>query len=120
MDTIHRYYRYLDDIFIIWPHGEKPFISFLKSLKEHEPPIRFKAPINKDKMDCLDTTIFINPNNKYELLTKVQNNFHLKHAFRSIVSHRLLVACEYDQNNQIVMKHAIPWFKHYAKEDIPK
>ena len=67
----HTYFRYLDDVFIVWPHGEKAFISFLKSLNEHEPPIKFKATINKDKVDYLDTTIYINPNNKNELLTKV-------------------------------------------------
>ena len=63
------YYRYLDDVFIIQPQGEKDFISFLKSLNEYEPPIKFKVTINK--VDYLDTTIFINSNNKYEQLTEV-------------------------------------------------
>ena len=97
----HTYYRYLDDVFIVWPHGEKAFISFLKSLNEHEPPIKFKATINKDKVDYLDTTIYINPNNKYELLTKVffkptdthqllhKKSFHPKHTFKGILKSQI-------------------------------
>ena len=42
----HTYYRYLDDVFIVWPHGQKAFYGFLDSLNNHEPPIRFKATLN--------------------------------------------------------------------------
>ena len=59
----HTYYRYLDEIFIVWPHGEKAFHGLFDSLNNHEPPIRFKATLNKWKIDFLDTTIIKNPEN---------------------------------------------------------
>ena len=66
----HIYYRYLDDIFMVWPHREKAFRGYLDSLNNHEPPIRFKATLNKQKIYLLDTTIFKDRENENGLLTK--------------------------------------------------
>jgi len=66
----HTYYRYLDDIFIMWTHGEDSFMDYLNNLNDHEPPIRFKYVMQKERIDFLDTTIFKNPLDNSQLFTK--------------------------------------------------
>ena len=39
------YFRYLDDIFIIWPHSRKDFGEFFKILNTHQPNIKLKSTI---------------------------------------------------------------------------
>jgi len=97
----HTYYRYLDDIFMVWPHGEDAFIEFLNILNEHEPPIKFKSTTSKESIDFLDTTIFKNPSNTSELLTKVffkptdthqlldKTSFHPKHTFKGLLKSQI-------------------------------
>ena len=59
---------------MVWPHGEKAFYGFLDSLNNHEPPIRFKATLNKQKLDFMDTTIFKDAENENGLLTRSSLN----------------------------------------------
>ena len=88
------------------PTEKKAFYGFLDSLNNHEPPIRFKATLNKQKIDFLDTTIFKDPENENGLLTKVffkptdthqllhKDSFHPKHTFQGILrSHVFLRIC---------------------------
>ena len=94
--------------------------------------------IRTNKVDYLESTIFINPNNKYELLRKVffkpTNTHQLLHThththtnlfiiiihIRVLLSQKLLVSAEYAQNNQSFKKHGIPHFKHYINEIFQK
>ena len=43
----HTYFRFLDDVFIVWQHGHSRFKEFLDILNSHSPPIRFKAEITQ-------------------------------------------------------------------------
>ena len=93
----HTYFRYLDDIFIIWPHGKDAFSEFLNIFNTHEPPIKFKSSICIDSVNYLDTTVFKDPKNNNTLLTKVffkptdihqmlhKHSFHPKHTLISKV-----------------------------------
>ena len=65
------YLRYLDDIVIIWHHGRTVFSEFIDIFNSHQPPIRFKATIHENFIDCLDTTIYEDPNYPNYILTKV-------------------------------------------------
>jgi len=51
---------------MVWPHHKwrKCFYVFLDNLNNHEPSIRFKATLNKQKINFLDTTIFKDPENE--------------------------------------------------------
>jgi len=98
----HTYLRFLDDIFIIWPHSIEAFHEFLSILNNHEPPIKFKYTINTDTVDYLDTTIFKNENNNGKLLTRVyfkptdthqllhKESFHPKHTFKGILKSQII------------------------------
>jgi len=47
----HTYFRYLGDVFIIWPHGKEAFSEFLNIFNTHEPPIKSSI--------CIDS-VFLN------------------------------------------------------------
>ena len=40
-------YRYIDDVFFIWIHGEEKFASFLNVLNNYHPNIKFTYESNK-------------------------------------------------------------------------
>jgi len=53
---------------MVWPHRGKTFDGFLDILNNHEPQIRFKVTLNKQKIYFLATTIFQDPENENGLL----------------------------------------------------
>ena len=53
---------------------KKAFYRFLDNLNNLEPPIRFKATLNKQKNYFLVTTIFKDPENENGLLTKTDRH----------------------------------------------
>jgi len=89
------YYRYLDDIFIIWSHGSDSFNDFLSIFNSHRPSIKFKAEINPNSINFLDTTLFrskdnrleakvyFKPTDTHQLLHKL--SFHPKHTFPGLI-----------------------------------
>lgn len=93
------YYRYLDDIFLIWSHGITNFNHFLHTFNSHRPSIKFKAQISKDSINFLDTTLFRTTENKLEakvyfkptdthqLLHK--QSFHPKHTFSGLIKSQI-------------------------------
>ncbi len=97
----HTYYRYLDDVFIVWTHGREAFSEFLNIFNSHQPPISFKAEIENSSINFLDTTVFKNNNHGRPLLTKVyfkptdthqllyKTSFHPKHTFRGVIKSQL-------------------------------
>ena len=97
----HTYFRFLDDVFIVWQHGHSKFQQFLNILNSHSPPIRFKAEIHNNSVDYLDTTVFKDPRNNHRLLTKVffkptdthqllhKASFHPKHTFKGILKSQI-------------------------------
>ena len=52
------YFRFLDDIFIIWPHTKDDFNNFFQILNSHHKSINLKASLNQNEIHFLDVTIF--------------------------------------------------------------
>ena len=89
------YYRYLDDIFMVWSHGRDAFNEFLSIFNSHRPSIKFKAEINSNSVNFLDTTLFrsqensleikvyFKPTDTHELLHKM--SFHPRHTFAGLI-----------------------------------
>lgn len=98
------YYRFLDDIWGIWPHSEQDFETFLSTLNGHNDSIKLKSTISRTTIDFLDTTTFKGPNfpQTHKLDIKVffkptdthallfKTSFHPKHTFAGLVKSQLL------------------------------
>ncbi len=98
------YFRYLDDIFIIWPHSKEDFISFFNTLNSHHPTIKLKFTISSDSISFLDVTVFkgpgfqqneildtkvyFKPTDTHELLHK--SSYHPAHTFKGIVKSQIM------------------------------
>ena len=97
------YLRYLDDIFIIWPHSKSDFDKFFKILNTHHPNIKLKSTIHDKLINFLDVTVFKGPQFHLEkkLDTKVyfkptdthellhRSSYHPKHTFSGIVKSQI-------------------------------
>ena len=65
--NLHKLYlRYIDDIFIIWTANRQQFIDFIGKLNQKHPSIKFKHHISNKAVDFLDTTVYIDENNKLQ------------------------------------------------------
>ena len=98
------YLRYLDDIWILWDHGEEQFHTFFEILNTHNPAVRLTHRIEKQSIDFLDVTIFkgsnltknktldtkvfFKPTDTHQLLHKA--SFHPKHTFPGILKSQIL------------------------------
>ena len=53
------YYRFRDDIFMIWIGGEESLKKFLDEINKVHDSIKFEAKYSREKIDFLDTTVNI-------------------------------------------------------------
>ena len=98
----HIYYRYLDDICIIWPHSMAAFAVLLDIFNTHEPPLNFKSSVSISSIDYLDKTVFKDSDNSTTLLNKVffkptdthqllhKDSFHPKHTFKGLIKFQIM------------------------------
>ena len=96
------YLRFLDDIFMIWTHGEEALEEFLQILNSDNPCIKLTIETSKSSLNFLDVTTFIDPDNPFRLSTKVyhkptdtmqllhHSSFHPKHTFRGLIKSQVL------------------------------
>ena len=93
------YIRYIDDIFMIWPHSETDLMSFLDDFNAHNPNIQFTMEHSREEVHFLDVSVSMNDN---ELATRVYvkptdsftyldyRSFHPSHTKQSIVYSQML------------------------------
>ena len=46
------WWRYIDDIFMIWQHGEDGLKIFKKKLNNFHPSIKFTCEYSREKVNC--------------------------------------------------------------------
>ena len=56
------WWRYIDDIFMIWQHGEEKLKHFLKEFNNSHPSIKFTSNYSQEKIDFLDVQVIRNGN----------------------------------------------------------
>ena len=64
------WWRYIDDIFVLWNHGEESLNSFVEEINQAHPTIKFTTEWSRDSVSFLDA------------------NFYLTHPFLDLVSAR--------------------------------
>ena len=104
--------RFIDDIFAIWTHGIDKLQHFLTYINEFHPTIKFDHTYSLETVNFLDTTIYINSNNKLEsdlyikptdrTLLLHNNSFHPQSCKNStIYSQALRYRCIITDNNKL-------------------
>ena len=53
------WWRYIDDIFFIWEHGEEKLTEFIDALNKKHPTIKFTAELSKTQIQFLDATVYL-------------------------------------------------------------
>ena len=53
------WFRYIDDIFFIWTHGEQELQTFLRSLNEFHTDIKFTYESSKESIAFLDLKVSV-------------------------------------------------------------
>ena len=88
------WYRYIDDIFFIWTHGEEKLKFFLADLNKYHPNINFTHESNKECINFLDlkvslldnklsTDLYIKPTDRHQYLH--YSSSHPDHTKKLIV-----------------------------------
>ena len=98
------YFRYLDDIWGIWPFSLEDFEVWVGIMNAHHPNIKIEANIHFSSVDfldvttfkgpnfsttlCLDTKVFFKPTDSHALLHR--GSHHPPHTFRGIIKSQLI------------------------------
>ena len=98
------YLRYLDDIFMIWPHSRDSFDQFFYILNNATVNIKLKSNIQENELEFLDvliykgdnfeqngifdTKVYFKPTDSHALLHK--HSFHPQHTFPGIIKSQLI------------------------------
>ena len=53
------WFRYIDDVFFLWTHGEKNLKQFLYNLNNYDPNLKFAHEYSKKEIQFLDLKVGI-------------------------------------------------------------
>ena len=134
------FFRFLDDIFVIWTHSEEEFMEFFNCLNNHRESIKFTHNISKESVDFLDVTlykgnkfkhhstldtkVYFKPTDTHELLHK--NSFHPKHTFHGIIKSQLIRYFKICSDNESfdtacsTLFHALRLKRNYSRRFLRK
>ena len=89
--------RYIDYIFLVWPHGKNSLIEFLEHLNTVHPTIKFTSDISDTEISFLDLTIYI---------YKKQSALHTRLYTKPTDRHMYL---NYLSEHPVSLKKSIPY-----------
>ena len=89
--------RIIDDIFAIWTQGIEKLQQFLTHINKFHPTIKFDCTYSHKTVNFLDTTIYINSNNKLE------SDLYIKPTDRTLLLHNNPQSCK----NSIIYSQAL-------------
>ena len=75
------WWRYIDDVFMVWTHGELGLNNFIRDLNNHHPTIKFTTHWSSARVEFLDTQVsVVNGNIKTDLHIKPTATHQYLHA----------------------------------------
>ena len=82
------WWRYIDDIFMLWEHGEEELKKFLETLNYYHPTTKFPVEYSRAKINFLDVTVMKNDNQLVtDLYVKPTNEHQYLYASSCHVFH---------------------------------
>ena len=98
------YKRFLDDIFLIWTHGEQQLTTFITYANSLDPSVQLEAEVDPQGVAYLDTYVYKGPRHQRTGLLDVRlytkptssldlldaQSYHPKATFRGIVKSQLI------------------------------
>ena len=87
------WWRYIDDIFFIWEHGEESLQEFMNEINSFHSTIKFTADWSKEKVNFLDVEVtlknsvlsndlFVKPTDTHQFLDPTScHPYHCKKAY---------------------------------------
>ena len=126
--------RYIDDIFMVWTHGEEKLKDFLKELNIFHETIKFTAEASKETVNFLDvqvslkdgvfsTDLYVKPTDTHQFLHPSScHPFHCKKAIPFSQALRLNRICSNDDEFETRCEDLYDWlmergYKHKLVED---
>ena len=123
------WFRYIDDIFFIWTHGEEKLKSFLEDLNKFEPYLKFTHEFSKESLPFLDlkvkllegkikTDLYIKETDRHQYLH--YSSSHPNHTKRSIVfsqALRMKRICSEEEDFKTHIGEMKSWFQKRAYPD---
>ena len=79
------WWRYIDDIFMIWPHGEEKLNEFVNLLNSSHETIKFTHEVSPSKINFLDVTVLLHNNN-------ITTDVHVKSTEHPPISVKLILS----------------------------
>ena len=122
--------RFIDDIFMVWTHGEQQLKKFVEYINGIHPTIKFTHEQSLEEINFLDTTLRILPNRTlYTTLYNKPTDTHLYLHHDSAHPHSVTANGPYDQFLRISRICALDTdyqtngqklIKYYLDRDYPK
>ncbi len=94
---LHTLWRYIDDILAIWTGTEPDLIMFLEELNNKHPTIKFTWEYSKNKINFLDTTIYMEAGKPQTTLFTKPTDAHLYLQYSSCHPRRMKNSIPYSQ-----------------------
>ena len=128
------WFRYINDIFFIWNHGEQELQRFLQKFNKTHPYLKFTHESSKEKNSFLDLSISLCDGNLYtDLHIKATDwhqyleytSSHPEHTKKSIINSQILGwsrLCSFEQEFERHKRNLRSWFfkRRYPEEIIDK
>ena len=121
--------RYIDDILIIWQHGEEELLEFIKHLNQKHDTIKFTEEISNTSINFLDitiahnsqekltTTLYCKPTDSHNYL--LYSSEHPRHILRGIPYSQFLRVRRICSNILDFRQNALMLSSHFIRRGYP-
>ena len=128
------WWRYIDDIFFIWEHGEEKLRNFVETLNEFHPTIKFTAEWSQKSINFLDVIVslidgqierylYVKPTNSHQYLYSSSSHpYHCKKSFPYSQALRLNRICSKNNFFDIHCNNLEKWLseREYSEKLVRK